>query len=425
MPYGTQTKFFTSDTPGAPALYADAGAYVALLDALLVNGYGAAVINQIVVTDGVAVATTTLGHKFRKWQVALNADAGHTGLNGEFRVIAASGSSYTFEVVGVPNGTYNGGTTKVAPLGFEIQATAANQRIYRSKDPRRNAVSLFVDDTNTVTGWNIGNNKALTQVRLVSDVVAIDSYVTLSTTWWPKSNATSGSAARPWILAGDALGFYSAVDVLANGTGVASNHYMQLNSRAAGDQYATMLEGASPDTNSPGLNLPGLGSAGGCMNALTMGTRVIARALSQTGAAIPLRYLGLGILAQVNSNPWGWLTSGRRIPSNLAQCAGLDAVNPADSGFVLGRDIIAAHSPTGVTDGVNFTARALMPGLYSVPSDATWSMTAVLTETPAGMPGSVLLPLPACIGPIGTSSGGVPAAGYIGGYFVDVVKDWR
>ncbi|MEX8193623.1 hypothetical protein [Comamonas guangdongensis] len=425
MPYGTQTKFFTSDTPGAPALYADAGAYVALLDAVLVNGYGAAVINQIVVTDGMAVATTTLGHKFRKWQVALNADAGHAGLNGEFRIIALTGSSYTFEAAGVPNGTYNGGSTKVAPLGFEIQATAANQRIYRSKDPRRNAVSLFVDDTNTVSGWNTGTNKAMASVRLVSDVIAIDSFTTLGTTWWYKSAAVSGTVARPWIITGDALGFYSAVDVIGNGIGVVSNHFIQLNTRAAGDQYATMLEGAAPSIDAPATNMNGIGAAGGSMNAMNNGTRMIARALAQTGVAIPMRYLGLGMQNQYAGTPFGWLTSGKRWLSNTVQGAGLDAVNPADSGFVLGQAIIATHSPTGLNDGANFTARALMPGLYSVPADMLWPMTVTPLETPAGMPHSVLLPLPAHIGSNGSYGGGSPSLAGIGGYFVELVKDWR
>ena len=426
MPYGTQSKFFSSDMAGAPALYADAGAYVALLDAVLVNGYGAATISQIVVTDGVAVVTTALGHKFRKWQVALNTGAGHAGLNGEHRVIAVAGVSYTFEVAGVPNGTYTGGETKVAPLGFEITATAANQRIYRSKDSRRNAVSLFVDDSNTVTGWNIGSNKALTQARLVCDVTDISNYVTLGTTWWPKSSAVSGTAARPWIIAGDALGFYSAVDVAANGFAVASSHFMQLNTLAAGDQFATMLEGANPTTGQPNSGSTGLGSAGASMSAMLVGNRVVARGLAQNGVAIPMLYLGLGCQAQSSLIPYGWLTSGRRSGSmETKNFTALSAVNPADSGLVLGQNLIAAHSPSGAVNGQDFAGRAIMPGLYSVPADSSWGMTATVQEAPGGMPGSNLLPLPAHTGGGYGASSDVPAAANLGGYYVDITKGWR
>lgn len=427
MPYGTETKFFSSDMPGTPAIYADAGGYVGFLDAVLVNGYGAAVLSQIVVTDGVAVATATLGHSLRRWQVALHADTGHAGLNGEHRVINASGASYTFEVTGVPNGTYTGGSTKVAPLGFEISHTAANRRIYRSKDVRRNAVSLYIDDSNSVTGWNTGTNKALAQARLVCDVVSIDNHVALDTTWWPKSAAVSGTVARPWMLAGDRLGFYSAVDLVGTGVAIVSNHFMQLKALAAGDQFATMLEGARANTGAPASSLAGIGSAGAAMSAMTLGTRRIARGLSQSGSAVPTIYYGLGTLTQNSSVPYGWLCSGMRGIGDGAVYggAGLASINPADSGLVLGANIIAAHSPMGASDGRDFVARATLPGLYSVPSVQTWSMVPAITEAPAGMPGSNLLALPACGGGGNMDSSSQPATMYVGGYYVDITKDWR
>jgi hypothetical protein len=396
------------------------------LDAVLVNGYGAAVISQIVVTDGVAVATTNLGHSLRKWMVALNADTGHEALDGEHRVIDAAVASYTFEVTGVPNGTYAGGSVKAAPLGFEISYSATNRRIYRSKDTeRRNAVSLFVDDTNTISGWNIGTNKALAQVKMVCDVVSIDNYVTLDTTWWFKSSAVSGTSARPWLLAGDALGFYSAVDVASNGFSIASNHFMQLNTLAQGDQFATMLEGVTPSTATATASLSGLGAAGASMTAMTHGARRVARSLGQTGAAINLRYQGVGLVVQGGSPPYGWLSSGANPSDTAYEFVALAQVNPADSGLVLGQSVVAAHSPTGATAGSDFTARALMPGLFSVPAVSTWSMTPALTEAPAGMPGTNLLALPACAGGPLTGATNTPLARYVGGYYIDITKGWR
>lgn len=423
MPYGTTSKYFSSDTPGAPAIFADAGGLVGWLDAVLVTGYGAAVISQIVVTDGVAVATTNLGHSLRKWMVALHEKTGHAGLDGEHRVIGAAGASYTFEVTGVPNGTYTGGSVKVAPLGFEISYSATNRRIYRSKDTeRRNAVSLFVDDTNTVSGWNIGTNKALAQVKMVCDVVSIDNYVTLDTTWWPKSAATSGTLARPWLVAGDALGFYSAVDVASTGYAVASSHFMQLNTLAQGDQFATMLEGATPSTQAPALYMNGLGSAGACMSGILEGRRTVARALSQVGPPQPMHYVGLGCLRDSN----GWTTSGKRIGSSGSNAFfGFSAVNPADSGVILGQTVIAAHSPTGATGGSDFLARAVLPGLFSVPCDGTWSMSLSVMESPGGAIGSNLLALPAQGGGSGPSATATPGVSNLGGYYVDITKDWR
>lgn len=426
MPYATDVKFFASDMPGTPAVFADAGAYTGWLDAVLVNGYGAAVLSQIVVTDGVAVATATLGHSLRKWMVALHADAGHAGLNGEHRVIAASGATYTFEVTGVPNGSYAGGTSKVAPLGFEIQHSGTHRRIYRSKDPRRNAVSLYVDDTNTAVGWNIGTNKALTQAKMVCDVAGIDNYVALDTTWWPKSGAVSGALARPWMLAGDKLGFYTAVDIASNGFAIVSNHFMQFKTLAAGDQFATMLEGASP-TAAATASMAGVGSSGACMNAMTHGTRRIARGLSQSGAMVDVRYFGLGAINQTSQQPYGWITSGARPVSDgsTVQCAGFSAVNPADAGLVLGQNIVAAHSPAGAANGRDFVGRATLPGLLSLPSVTTWTLVPAITEAPAGMPGSNLLGLPAFAGGSALGDTAPPSETYVGGYYVDITKSWR
>lgn len=426
MPYPTTTKFFASDAPGAPTVYADAGGVVGWLDTLLVNGYGAAVLTQIVVTDGVAVATTALGHSLRKWMVALHEGTGNPALDGEHRVIAAAGASYTFEVTGVPNGTYTGGSTKVAPLGFEISYSATNRRIYRSKDTvQRNAVSLYVDDTNTVTGWNIGTNKSLAQVKMVCDVVSIDSYTTLDTTWWFKSAATSGTLSRPWLLAGDPLGFYSAVDVASNGICIASNHFMQLNTLAAGDKFATMLEGVAPNGGVPTANAAGLGAAGACMNAMTHGTRRVARALSQSGAALNLRFLGLGVMAQNSSPPYGWNVSGGNVTGVGYQYYGLSPVNPADAGLVLGQSIIAIHSPTSAAAAADCTGRAVLPGLYSVPAVATWSMTATILEAPAGLVGSNLLALPASVGGRLIDDTYAQTSAWVGGYYVDITKGWR
>ncbi|CAB5646574.1 Uncharacterised protein [Comamonas aquatica] len=425
MPYGTTSKYFSSDMPGAPGIFADAGGLVGWLDAVLVNGYGAAVISQIVVTDGVAVVTTNLGHSLRKWMVALNADTGHEGLNGEHRVVDAAGASYTFEVTGVPNGTYTGGSVKVAPLGFEISYSATNRRIYRSKDTaRRNEVSLFVDDTNTVSGWNIGTNKALAQVKMVCDVVSIDNYVTLDTTLWHKSAATSGTLARPWILAGDALGFYSAVDVASNGFLIASNHFMQLNTLAAGDQFATMLEGSNPSAAAL-TSSAGLASNGAGMNMLRTGTRRVARFLAQTGQAVNLRYMGLGVFATSNYSPYAVISSGGGYLTNttsgfnVVQAAALAPVNAADSGLVLGKDVIACHSPSGFSDGADFTARAIMPGLFSVPAVCAWSMTPALIS----VRDTVLLPLPAMT--CTSTNDSTLTAGHVGGFYVDVAKGWR
>lgn len=355
----------------------------------------------------------------RKWMVALHAGTGHAGLDGEHRAIDAAGNTYTFDVAGVPDGTYTGGTTKVAPLGFEIQYTATNKRIYRSLDVLRNSVSLYVDDTNTVTGWNPGTNKALAQARMVCDVSSITEFTTLGTTWWFKSAESSGTTARLWMLAGDALGFYTAVAVHSAASSVVSNNFMQFKTLALGDMFATVLEGVTPTTDAA-TNTGGVGSAGAGLTAITHGTRRVARSLAQSGASLDLRYYGMGVMYHDSDGPSAWMVSGGSVfkPTAANQAMGVSAINPADAGVILGAQVLAVHSPVGASFGNDWTARGVMPGLFSVPSVASWSFEPTFLPGPAGP----LLALPANAGgPYNNTS--TPLV--VGGYYLDITGAWR
>ena len=161
------------------------------------------------------------------------------------------------------------------------------------------------------------------------------------------------------------------------------------------------------------------------MTAMTQGFRKVARGLGQTGTSVDLRYTGLGVVAQNSYNPYGWLLSGTTSGAVQYQFLGLAQVNPADSGFVLGNPVIAAHSPTGANTGSDFTARATMPGLFSAPFAAPWSMNPTILETPSGLSGSNLLALPASSGGPILNSTSTPNAQSVGGYYIDITKGWR
>lgn len=103
---------------------------------------------------------------------------------------------------------------------------------------------------------------------------------------------------------------------------------------------------------------------------------------------------------------------------------GLASVNPANSGLVLGKDVIATHSQTATEHAVDAVSRAVMPGLLSVPAVAAFGMTPVVVEAPVGLSGSNLLGLPAIAA--GASAATAPLlVGDVGGYYVDITKDWR
>ena len=73
-----------SATPGTPVLTGQVGSLIALLDALLINGFGSITLTSLVVAGGVATATAT-AHGFPVNSVLFLAGATPSGLNGEKR----------------------------------------------------------------------------------------------------------------------------------------------------------------------------------------------------------------------------------------------------------------------------------------------------------------------------------------------------
>ena len=61
-PVDTTVKWARSDMPGAPVLTRAAGSMTALLDALLVDGWGLQAATSVVIASGVATATFAADH---------------------------------------------------------------------------------------------------------------------------------------------------------------------------------------------------------------------------------------------------------------------------------------------------------------------------------------------------------------------------
>jgi hypothetical protein len=141
---------FTSDDLGAPSMAGTAGALVALLDAILVNGYGS-------------------------------------------------------------------GPTARAPLGWTIEYTASNKRVYRGNPTSGSGYYLWVDDTNGRYGL----------VRAFSSMSDIDNGTDMfpppatrpNGMLWAKSSLASATA-RAWWAIGNERCFYLFFDV----AGLAGGH---------------------------------------------------------------------------------------------------------------------------------------------------------------------------------------------------------
>jgi len=158
-PVDTIVKWARSDMPGAPVLTRAAGSMTALLDALLVDGWGLQAATSVVVASGVATATFAADHAAAMHSVVevAGATGSYTDLNGEQKITVANSNTLKWATA-LPDGTATGSiTVKMAGGGWERPFTGTNLRAYRSASAQRHGQYLRVNDTGVgdtrVTGY--------------------------------------------------------------------------------------------------------------------------------------------------------------------------------------------------------------------------------------------------------------------------------
>lgn len=214
----TTVKFIHSAMTGAPTLNGTGGAMIALLDALLVNGFGTGTVDSIVIAGGIATVTRSTGHPFEVGAVALIAGATVSGgtINGEQKVLSATGTTYTFDATGLPNQTATGTIThKIAPAGWTKAFSATNLAAYRSADVTATGRYLRVDDTGTTNARVVGY-ETMSDINTGTGPFPTSAQIN-GGGFWPKS-ATADATTRGWIFFGDGKMFYLCVQYTAAST---------------------------------------------------------------------------------------------------------------------------------------------------------------------------------------------------------------
>lgn len=213
-------KFIHSAMPGAPVLTGQVGSMIGVLDACLINGFGSATVDSIVISGGVATVTRGAGHPFGVSEIAQIAGATVTGgsINGDRVVLSANATQYTFAAVGIPNQTATGTIThRVAPLGWSKPFSGTNLAVYRSTDVTGTQEFLRVSDTGTLDARAIGY-ESMTDVNTGTGLFPTTGQFS-GGVFWPKSN-TADATARPWVVVGDLRGFYLWTDCRGPSAGV-------------------------------------------------------------------------------------------------------------------------------------------------------------------------------------------------------------
>src|SRR5574337_1451421 len=209
MSADTTVVYLHSAMTGAPSLAGQAGTLIAVLDACLVNGFGAGTVDAVVISGGVATVTRSAGHSFEVGTVALISGATVSGgsINGRQRVLAVTSSTWTFDATGLADQSATGTiTAKLAPAGWTKPFSGTNLAAYKG-DVTGTGCLLRVDDTGSTDGRVVGYES---MADITSGTGPFPTALQLSGGgWWGKSS-TADSTARSWILIGDNRGFIFA-----------------------------------------------------------------------------------------------------------------------------------------------------------------------------------------------------------------------
>lgn len=348
-----QVKTYYSTDAGAPSLTGLAGSLIDVLNACLVDGYGAKVVATITRSGQTATATST-AHGYRENQVLSQSGAEQAEYNGEFKIFNVTADQYDFTVAGTPATPATGTiSAKVAPAGWTRPFTGTNKAVYQS-GAGSNGFSYRVFDSSAGT-----YTTQCAEVRGYESMTDVDTgagpFPTVgqaAAAYWHKSTSVSGTA-RQWAVIADAAGAYVLLDLAAGSSYGGSAYFIgDAIPYAPGDAHASILT-FNPTSTANGTDQ-------GLSKGATDGRYALARnygaiAGAVLGRANPVSAFG------INGSAWG---KNSAIPYPC----------PIDNGLWM--------TPAYIQESANGYPRAELPGfrapMHSLPiSIASYGWTEV------------------------------------------------
>ena len=143
----SNVSWFSSSATNAPQMMGDSnGDMLKVLDACLINGYGAQAVISTAKNGEFVTFTTAPNHGYLERQYLAVSGATSAALNGKHRVASVTSDTVTIYVPAVTN-TSGTISIKVAPLGWEsvFGSTEPLKRAYRSKSTSSLKRILYLD----------------------------------------------------------------------------------------------------------------------------------------------------------------------------------------------------------------------------------------------------------------------------------------
>lgn len=205
MAADTSVKFALSDMVGAPIMTGAAGSLIALLDAVLVNGWGVQTATQVVVASGVATATFAANHAAWVNSVVTVAGATPSVLNGEQKIIDVMPNKVLWATT-APDGTATGTiTVKMAPAGWSKPFSGTNLAVYRSANLQANGHYLRINDADPKFARVVGY-ETMTAISTGTGLFPTAAQSNGGGYWYKA--VTAGTTAMRWALVADSRMFY-------------------------------------------------------------------------------------------------------------------------------------------------------------------------------------------------------------------------
>ena len=258
-------QFYHNGQQGSPQTGASAGQLVALLDAVLVNGYGQVNVSTITRDSTIATVTTATAHGLDTFSTCEIANCNQDEYNGKFYVTSVPDTTHlTYTVAGNPATPATTGSTitcKRASLGWSKPFAATNYGTYRAPVGVRHY--LAVD--NTAGGAaRVRGIEVATGVGVYGGQLFFPwDYQIGGGLYWPYRYADG--YAGPWQISGNEKIFYLLTQSYHPSYGVFYYGFVfgEFNSYKPNDAYNTVLLGSSNGYLTGGVgNLGNLNTSG-------------------------------------------------------------------------------------------------------------------------------------------------------------------
>jgi hypothetical protein len=256
-------QLYLSTDPGAPVLSGLAGSLIALLDAVLVDGYLGTVVSSITGSGTTATATTVAPHGLVTGARVKVSGCTQAEYNGTL-VITVTGANtfiYTMGSGATASPATGAPAVVMAPAGWAKAFAGSNKAAYRP--PTGNRHYLRVLDDGSIAAGSMGARAAnwigyesMTGIDTGSNKFPSSGAPDATNGGYVYKSSALDATARQWVIVADDRTFYLFAEINASNPG----HYLlayfgELNSNLSGDAYATFItvESATAITGAPAL----------------------------------------------------------------------------------------------------------------------------------------------------------------------------